>query len=266
MKYIIKFTNFLIFSCRGLGSFIIKLLYEIGIFSLFLKNVLSSIFGRPFFLKNFINSFLVFGLYSIPVVSLTAIFTGAVLALQLHYGFEKFNVTEIIPIVVLISLTKELGPVLCGLMISARVGSSMTAEIAGMAVNNHIDSLITLSANPFRFLILPRVLSTIIAMPILTTIVSIIGVLGAFLVSVYMFDFSIFSYLQITLDNFIFYDYWTGIVKSLVFGAFISIIACYNGYYTSDGAVGIGRATIKTVVTCCVGILFFNFIIAIIMS
>jgi phospholipid/cholesterol/gamma-HCH transport system permease protein len=239
---------------------------SIGRFAIFVKNIISSSLSKQFFYKNFLSKIFVNGFCSIPVVTITGLFTGGVLSVQLYYSLAKFGVTDTIPNIVLVAMLKELGPVLCGLMLVARVGSSMVAEIGGMAINNQIDSLITLSVNPFRFLYIPRILASIISMPMLTILASLMGVIGSMLVCTISFSFSINHYIQLLISAFDFYDFKIGVTKSVVFGAIISIVSCYKGSITEDGSVGIGRSTISAVVSCSIYILLFNFLITWLMS
>jgi len=238
---------------------------KIGSFVIFIYKLLSSLLSRKFFFKNFLDSMLYIGFCSIPVVTLTGIFTGIVITVQLYYALLKFGVTDTIPTIVLVGLLKELGPVLCGLMIVARVGSSMVAEIGGMKINNQIDALTSLAVDPFKFLYIPRILATTIAMPLLCTILSIIGIMGSFFIMTMVFNFSPNVYVEIIINSFDFYDYNIGMIKSIIFGFIISLTACYNGSNARDGSVGVGYATVKTVVACCVYVLFFNFLVTVLM-
>lgn len=218
-------------------------------------------FHRRFFVRNFIESVYVNGFCSIPVVGLTGLFTGAVLTLQLFKSLSMFGIEDTIPYVVLLSLTKELAPVLCGVMIVARVGSSMSAEIGTMACNNQIDSLISMSISKYRFLYIPRILSMTIMQPILTTIAVITGVIGSFVVFVSMFSFTETYFFNLIYNGLNIKHYLMCISKGAMFGFILSTIACYKGNKTIDGAVGVRKTTISTVVLSSVYILMANFLL-----
>ena len=222
--------------------------------------------NKQFFLKNFLNSLFVNGFCSIPVVGFTGFFIGAVLTLQLFNSLKMFGIESQIPYVVLIALMKELSPIMTGVMIIARVASSMSAEIGTMSSNNQIDVLTSMSINKYRFLYIPRILSLIVAQPILTTISIITGVIGSFIIATKMFDFTDIYFCNLIYEGFEFSSYLVGVVKGFVFGFIISVISCYKGNYTKDGAYGVKQTTISVVVLCCVYILMFNFFITLAMG
>ncbi len=201
------------------------------------------------------------GFYSLPVVGLTAIFTGAVLALQSYSGFSRFNAESSIATVVVLSITRELGPVLAGLMVAGRVGAAMAAEIGTMKVTEQIDALVTLSTNPFRYLVAPRLWAGLITLPLLVLIADIIGVMGGYMVSIHKLGFNPSSYLKSTFDFLEFRDVYSGLVKASVFGFIITLMGCYHGYSSNRGAQGVGRATTAAVVSASVMILLSNYII-----
>lgn len=239
---------------------------SIGEAIVFLYNLITATLRNKLFFRNFFDSLYINGFCSIPVVGLTGIFTGAVLTVQLFDNLHRFGLDDMIPYIVMFSLMKELAPVLCGLMVVSRVASSMSAEIGSMATNNQIDSLTSMSINKYSFLYFPRILSMIFAQPILTTIAIIMGVGGSCFVACNMYGFTTDYFIHLIWDDFEWMAYAMGIIKGVVFGALLSIIACYKGNKTTDGAVGIKRTTISTVVLSCVFILIFNFIITALMS
>lgn len=244
-----------------LGKFSLFNLSQIGSIAIFAGNSIKHCFTAPFYLKIILKKFLQIGYYSLPVVGLTAIFSGAVLALQSYSGFSRFNAESTIATVVILSITRELGPVLAGLMVAGRVGASIAAEIGTMKVTEQIDALKTLSTNPFKYLVAPRVWSSVIAMPLLVLIADIIGVLGGYLVSVYVLGFSSGNYI---INSFKFLekiDVFLGLVKAGVFGLIISVISCYFGYNSKGGAEGVGIATTNAVVCSSIIILLANYII-----
>ena len=201
------------------------------------------------------------GYFSLPVVGLTAIFAGMVLALQSFTGFSRFSAESAIPNVVVLSITRALGPVLAGLMVSGRIAASIAAEIGTMRVTEQLDALSTLSTNPFKYLVAPRFIAGVTMMPILVFIADVIGVLGGFIVSVYKLGFNPSNYLQNTYDFVEFNDVFSGLVKAAVFGFIITIMGCYHGYYSKGGAQGVGQATTNAVVSASILILCFNYIL-----
>ena len=253
--------RWLLYLCTTIGSNVIVFNSAVGRFCNFAVKMLSSAFSRGFFLRNFLNSLFVNGFCSIPVVGLTGVFVGAVLTLQLFISLRMFGIENTIPYIVLFALMKELAPVLCGLMVVSRVGSSMSAEIGSMATNNQLDVLKSMSINKYKFLFFPRVLSMTVSQPILTTIAVITGVIGSFVVATRMFGFTDRYFCNLIYEGFEWQAYRVCFVKGLIFGFMISIIACYKGDKTNNGAVGIKNTTISTVVLCCVYILIANFVI-----
>ena len=201
------------------------------------------------------------GYYSLPVVGLTAIFTGAVLALQSYTGFSRFSAESAIATVVVLSITRELGPVLAGLMVAGRVGASIAAEIGTMRITEQIDALTTLSTNPIKYLVTPRVIAAVLMMPCLVLIADIIGVMGGYFISVYSLGFSQDIYLQNTFQYLEKSDVTSGLIKSAVFGFIISIIGCYSGYNSDKGAQGVGNATTNAVVVSSILILLSNYLL-----
>ena len=244
-----------------LGKFSLFNLGQIGSIAIFAGSSIKNCFVAPFYFKIILKKFLQIGYYSLPVVGLTAIFSGAVLALQSYSGFSRFNAESTIATVVILSITRELGPVLAGLMVAGRVGASIAAEIGTMKVTEQIDALKTLSTNPFKYLVAPRVWACVITMPILVLIADIIGVLGGYLVSVYVLGFSPGNYI---INSFKFLekiDVILGLVKAGVFGLIIAVISCYFGYNSKGGAEGVGVATTNAVVCSSIIILLSNYII-----
>ena len=201
------------------------------------------------------------GFYSLPVVGLTTMFAGMVIAIQTYSGFSKLGAESAVANVVLISVTRELAPVLSALMVAGRIGAAMAAEIGTMRVTEQIDALITLSANPFRYLIAPRIWAGIIVMPLLVMFGDIIGIFGGYVVGVYKLDFNPANYINATMLNLQTLDVVSGLVKAGVFGFIISIMGCYNGYHSKGGAQGVGEATTNSVVSSSILVLIFNYII-----
>lgn len=265
MKRLKRF-EFVINILSIVGKYSALFFVNFGKFVIFFKDLIASSISRQVFFQNIRSAIFINGFCSIPVVGLTGIFTGAVLTVQLYYSLSKFGVQDTIPAIVLIALLKELGPVLCGLMVVARVGSSMVAELGGMVVNNQIDSLIAMSISPFRFLYIPRTLALTLSMPFLMMITATIGVIGSFVIAVSVLDFSPFFFINALIKSFDSYDLLIGLIKATVFGFVISVVSCYKGSTTKDGSYGIGQSTISAVVSCCVYVLFLNFVITYLMA
>ena len=184
-----------------------------------------------------------------------------VLALQSYTGFSRFSAESAIPNVVVLSITRELAPVLAGLMVAGRAGAAIAAEIGTMKVTEQIDALKTLSTNPFSYLVSPRVIAGIISLPFLVLIGDIIGVLGGYLICVNLLNFNPSVYLQNTYNFVEFIDIFSGLVKAAVFGFIITFIGCYFGFNTKGGAQGVGQSTTYSVVSSSILILLMNYII-----
>jgi phospholipid/cholesterol/gamma-HCH transport system permease protein len=215
----------------------------------------------PFFPRLIVRQMVEIGYYSLPVVGLTAIFTGMVLALQSYTGFSRFNAESAIAAVVVLSMTRELGPVLAGLMVAGRIGAAMAAEIGTMRVTEQIDALSTLSTNPFKYLVAPRLIAGLLMMPCLVLVADIIGVFGGYLISVYKLGFNPASYMKLTWNFMETLDVVSGLVKAAVFGFLVALMGCYHGYNSEGGAQGVGQATTNAVVSASILILSFNYVI-----
>ncbi len=253
-------TRLLTFTA-SIGRITNSLLEKLGDISIFIFNTMSAIFTPPFYFRILLTQLMRIGFLSLPVVGLTAIFTGAVLALQTYSGFSRFNAESTIATVVAISLTRELAPVLVGLIVAGRVGASMAAELGTMKVTEQIDALRTLSTNPFKYLIAPRVLAAIISLPLLVLTADIIGIMGGYLVSVHSLGFSAGPYITNTFKFLEMMDIISGLVKAFFFGFIIAIMGCYFGYKSNGGAQGVGIATTNAVVVSSIAILLSNYVI-----
>lgn len=246
---------------ESIGAFTLEHVAKIGDLAIFVAKSVKNCFVPPFYPKLIWKQFLQIGYFSLPVVGLTAIFSGAVLALQSYSGFSRFNAESTIATVVALSITRELGPVLAGLMVAGRVGASMAAEIGTMRVTEQIDALRTLSTNPFKYLMAPRIIAATISLPILVLIADIIGIMGGYLVSVHSLGFSAGPYISSTFKFLETIDVVSGLTKALFFGFIISIMGCYFGYNSKGGAEGVGFATTNAVVFASISILLLNYII-----
>ncbi len=244
---------------RITGRFSLDFMSAIGRVTLFGLHALANMFTPPYYPRVVLKHMLSIGYYSLPVVGLTAIFTGAVLALQSHTGFSRFNAESSIATVVVIAITRELGPVMAGLMVAGRVGASTAAELGTMRVTEQIDALVTLSTNPFKYLVAPRMLAGILMLPCLVLIADIIGVYGGYLIGIHKLDFSAGNYLRSTYDLLEAKDVITGLIKASIFGFIITLMGCYHGYNSKGGASGVGIATTNAVVAASILILFSNY-------
>ena len=215
----------------------------------------------PFYIRSILREMVNIGYFSLPVVGLTAIFTGMVLALQSYTGFSRFSAESAVATVVVLSVTRELGPVISGLMVAGRVGAAMAAEIGTMRVTDQIDALVTLSTDPLRYLVLPRLLAGMITLPMLVLVADIIGVFGGYLVGVYKLGFNPQAYLNGTWQHLETNDVVSGLVKAAVFGFIIALMGCYQGYHSRGGAEGVGRATTHAVVAASILILIVDYLI-----
>ena len=244
-----------------LGRAVLGTCRAAGRLLLFALDGLSHIFRPPFYFRAFFRAMLDIGYFSLPVVALTAVFTGMVLALQSSTGLSRFSADSAIASLVVLSVTRELGPVLAGLMVAGRVGAAMAAEIGTMRVTDQVDALSTLSTNPMKYLVAPRLLAGLIALPLLVVIADILGVLGGFIIATLKLGFNAATYLGNTLTFMQTQDVVSGLVKAAVFGLLISLMGCYHGYNSKGGAQGVGAATTAAVVAASVLILAFDYVL-----
>ena len=246
---------------NAIGHWVLKFLDESGRVILLFYKTLIWIFRPPFDVRSLLKQIEEVGIKSIPVVLITGTFTGMVLALQSYTGFKRFNAEAFVGTVVALSMTRELGPVLSGLMVSGRIGSAMAAELGTMQVTEQIDALYTLATNPIKYLIVPRFLASLIIMPILTVFTDVVGILGGYVVSVKLLGSNPTVYLRRTYDYLDLEDIYIGLFKACIFGMIIAIIGCYQGFNTQGGAEGVGKATTRAVVMSSLLILIANYFI-----
>jgi phospholipid/cholesterol/gamma-HCH transport system permease protein len=237
-------------------------LTEVGSVLIFLAQTLRWTFSRPFYLKSVLKQMELIGFNSIPVVITTALSTGMVLALQSYTGFKRFGAETLIGTVVSLSMTRELGPVLTGLMVAGRAGASMAAELGTMRVTEQIDALSTMATNPIKYLVVPRILASTVMMFFLTVLGMMIGITGGYFVGVKVLGTNPVTYMRQSIDNTEVTDIWYGLIKALVFGAIVGLIGCYKGFHTEGGAEGVGKATTGAVVVSCMLILIFDYFLS----
>lgn len=235
-------------SLRGMGAVLLFTLR--GLFRL-----------QPFHARAFAAQLLQIGWLSLPVVGLTALFTGAALALQIHSGGARFQASDVVPAIVAIGMVRELGPVLGGLMVAARVASSIAAEIGTMKVTEQIDALVTLSTDPMRWLVTPRLWAGMLTVPLLVGVGDIIGIMGGWLVGTQSLGFNSTAYLANSWAYLESWDVVSGLIKGAAFGLIVAVSGCWFGIRSGRGAEGVGRATKSAVVAAAVGILAANFVL-----
>ena len=245
----------------ALGRFVLDACGFAGRLALFTLEGISHLIRPPYYGRMFARALIEIGYFSLPVVALTAVFTGMVLALQSYTGFARFSAEGAIANLVVLSVTRELGPVLAGLMVAGRVGAAMAAEIGTMRVTDQIDALTTLSTNPMKYLVTPRLLAASIALPLLVVIADIIGVLGGFIIATAKLGFNPYTYLSNTLAFMQTMDVVSGLVKAAVFGFLVALMGCFFGYNSRGGAEGVGSATTAAVVSASVLILAFDYVL-----
>ncbi|MGH7047990.1 MAG: MlaE family ABC transporter permease [Stellaceae bacterium] len=243
----------------AIGAAFLGFLAATGRLVIFAATAVATALSPPFYLRAILRQMLEIGYFSLPVVGLTALFTGMVLALQSYTGFSRFAAEGAIATVVVLSVTRELGPVIAGLMVAGRVGAAMAAEIGTMRVTDQIDALTTLSVNPLRYLVLPRLIGGLVTLPLLVVVADIIGVFGGYLVAVYKFGFNPAAYLARTQQYLEAGDVVSGLIKAAVFGFVVSLMGCYHGYHSRGGAQGVGQATTYAVVSASILILVLDY-------
>ncbi|MBX9621701.1 MAG: ABC transporter permease [Alphaproteobacteria bacterium] len=249
----------MVWALSSIGRVFIEFLASTGRLTLFLATCFVQGLQPPYYFRQMLRQFWEIGYLSLPVVGLTAFFTGMVLALQSYTGFSRFNAEGAIASVVALSMTRELGPVLAGLMISGRIGGAMAAEIGTMRVTEQLDALITLSTNPQKYLIAPRLLAGVTMLPLLVLVADVIGIFGGYIVSVYRLDFNPAIYTKQTFDFIQMGDVTSGLIKAAFFGFIITSMGCYHGFNSKGGAQGVGRATTYAVVSSSILILVANY-------
>ena len=240
--------NFYFLIPRLIGKSAIDFIIAIGKVTSFLFFAIFKALIPPFYINEYLKQIIRIGLASLPVVGLTAFFTGGALALQIYSGGTRLNAESAVPSIVAIGFLRELGPVLCGLMVAGRVSAAIAAELATMKVTEQIDALTTLATDPVKFLVSPRIIITTIFLPILTTIGNIIGIFGGYLISIKRLGFNPTHYIESSIKYIEFSDIYSSLIKAATFGMIISTMGCYFGFKASRGALGVGKATPDAVV------------------
>jgi len=241
------------------GELTLGLLEEVGRFFFILNSTVRWMFRRPFDGHQWMRQMVRVGVDSLPVVGLTAMFTGMVMALQTYRGFERFHAEGYVASVVSLSLTRELAPVLAALMIAGRIGSSLAAEIGSMRVTEQIDALYAMATEPIHYLIVPRVAATTLMLPPLVAVADGLGIFGGYSIAVGLLGANPVVYWEKTFQFLDLNDVFSGLIKAAVFGLILSVTGCMKGFFTSGGAEGVGRATTAAVVMASVVILVSDF-------
>jgi len=242
-----------------IGSYLMGLSTMMGQCMLFLIDTIKVFFTTRLKLQKFLQQLEAIGVDSALIVILTGTFAGAVLALQSYIGFKRYGGEEFIGPVVALSMTRELGPVITGLMVTGRAGSAIAAEIGTMRITEQIDALKTLSINPLQYLVVPRILASLLILPLLTVISMLCGVIGGYLIAVNVLGLNGYQYITGIKKYLEFSDVTSGLIKSSVFGFIIAWIGSYKGYFTSGGARGVGLATTQSVVMGSILLLLANY-------
>ncbi len=245
-----------------IGRVVLAALQTMGRMTLFTANGVSHCLRPPFYLRLILRQVIAMGYFSLPVVGLTALFTGMVLALQIFIGGSRFNAESAVAAIVVIGITRELGPVLAGLMVAGRVGAAIAAEIGTMRVTEQIDALTTLSTNPFKYLVVPRLVAGATMLPLLVLVADIIGVMGGYMLGINKLGFNASSYLKTTFQYLEPIDVISGLAKASVFGFLIALMGCYHGFNSSGGAQGVGESTTRAVVSASILIIFSDYLLS----
>jgi phospholipid/cholesterol/gamma-HCH transport system permease protein len=245
----------------AIGRVTLALLREIGRLVVFTLDAVTACFRPPIYWNLILQQMMRIGYFSLPVVGLTAFFTGGVLALQIYTGASRYGAEAFVPLVVLVGITRELGPVIAGLMVAGRVAAAIAAELGTMRVTEQIDALTTLATNPIKYLVVPRLVAAVVSMPILVAIADSIGVFGGYVASTQSLGFTGSIYLKNTIDAVTYEDVSSGLIKAAVFGFVIALMGCYNGFHSQGGAQGVGSATTNAVVSASIMILAANYIL-----
>lgn len=234
---------------ENLGNRALNLLHYMGGTTMLFIRTVAWVPVPPIKRRQILSQMKKIGIDSLPIVFLTSLFTGIVLALQSAYQMQKLQAEMYIASLVALSMTRELGPVLTALVVAGRIGASITAELGTMRVTEQIDALETLAANPVKYLVVPRFLALLLMLPILTIYADVIGILGGYIVGVGRLGISSSMYMRMTWEPMVYKDIFTGLAKSVCFAIIICIVACYEGMNTKGGAEGVGKSTTLSVVT-----------------
>lgn len=245
----------------AIGRVVLTFLGETGRLAVFAIDGVTGFVRPPIYWSLILQQIMRIGFFSLPVVGLTAFFTGGVLALQIFIGSDRYGAEAFVPQIVALGITRELGPVIAGLMVAGRVAAAIAAEIGTMRVTEQIDALTTLATNPFKYLVAPRMLAAVIAMPLLVAIADSIGIFGGYSVATSSLGFNGYVYLNNSVNFLTHQDVVSGLVKAAVFGFIVALMGCYHGFNSKGGAQGVGAATTDAVTSSMILILAANYIL-----
>ncbi len=246
----------------AVGATFLALMRGTGAVSVFAAKSVLAVFRPPFYFRETAVQFWRICYESLPVVGMTALFTGAVLALQIYIGGSRINAESAVATIVSFGIVRELGPVLAGLMVAGRVSASIAAELGTMRVTEQIDALTTLSTDPMRYLVAPRIVAATLGLPLLVGVADSIGIFGGYLVGTERLGFNENTYIRSAVEFIETSDVVSGLWKAAVFGFIIALMGCFHGYFSRRGAQGVGRATTQAVVSASVLILASNYLLA----
>jgi phospholipid/cholesterol/gamma-HCH transport system permease protein len=246
-----------------LGHRTLALLEEVGNIALLGWATVSGIAGGQTRLKLALDQIVKIGYESLPLALAASAFVGMVFAVQVATEFVKFGAGKYVGGIMSIAMARELGPALVGIVIAARVAAAITAEIGTMEVTEQIEALQALGSNPIRYLVIPRFIACALMLPVLTIAADVIGFLGGYLVGIYVVKINPNEYMETARSLMTMWDVWGGLIKTVVFGMLIAVIACYRGLKTSGGAKGVGEATTSSVVTSLITIFVVNYFLSI---
>lgn len=247
---------------EAIGEIVLSAFVFVGECSMLLWEAIRRLFRRPFELQELISQMAFIGAASVPIVALTTFSSGAVIALYSADVLVRYGAANLAGGTVGLAVAREIAPVLAGIMVAARAGSAMAAQIGTMAVTEQVDALRAMNVSPIQYLVIPRLLACVLMLPILGVVGVYAGVLGGYLVAVYSSNVPHGAFME-SLRQFVeFRDVSGGMVKTFVFGLIVAVVACQQGLRTSQGAVGVGRATTNTVVLTMVLIYVANFALA----
>lgn len=246
---------------RSMGCCILTFLENVGQFITFCFRSVVHIFRPKFYGGLFVKHCINIGFYSLPVIGMTTLFAGMVISLQISEGLNPMLSSITVPQIIVLAITKELSPVLTGLMIAGRIGASTAAEVATMRVTEQIDALKVLSTDPYKYLVVPRLLAAFFMVPFLVFVGDIIGVLGGYIIGVFKLNIDPAAYMLHSIDAVDAIGVVSGLIKAATFGCIIILVGCYEGFRCSHGAMGVGRATTNAIVVSSILILVANYTI-----
>lgn len=238
-----------------------KFVYEVDQLSRFSAKMVLSLFGRPIYMAETMEQMYLIGVGSLFLVALTGIFAGQGLALQFSVELADFGSKNYLGRILTLAIVRELGPVLTGLMIAARVAAGITAEIGAMKSSNQLDALLAFGVDPIRKLATPRLVALVVMVPVLTVVSDVIAIVGGWIVAVFIANLTSTTYISAVNERLTFGNVFIGLLKPFVFAFIIAFVACYKGFTTRGGTKGVGRSTNESVVIASISILIVNFII-----